>query len=147
MPPLPTICDTDQTEGSNYKIRGSPLPSRGGRVDEGHAVEGQAGGKVSVGTSHLNMKISDRPSSFHEPMKAMTGDKADGAATESGPRSHADKTYSDSLSEDDEDDFWYEETLDRDSNKDHSHGSGAFKGAGKHHDRSSTKSLLRKLRK
>ena len=100
-----------------------------------------------MGTSHLKMKISDGASSFLEPMRATTSDKVDRAATESGPRSHDDKAYSDSLSEDDDDDFWYEETLDRDSNKDHSHGSGAFKGAGKHHDRSSTKSLLRKLRK
>ena len=34
----------------------------------------------------------------------------------------------DLIDDDDDDDFWYEETLDRDSNKDHSHGGGAFKG-------------------
>ena len=75
-------------------------------------------GKVLWVHLGLNMKISDGASSFLEPMRATTSDKVDRAATESGPRSHDDKAYSDGLSGDD-DDFWYEE-LDRDSNKDHS---------------------------
>ena len=37
-----------------------------------------------MGTSHLNMKISDGASSFLEPMRATTSDKVDRAATESG---------------------------------------------------------------
>lgn len=105
------------------------------------------------------MKISGRSKSFDEPI----GDLQDRMGTASlGGRgtSRVDRSAEstgrtqsgggggfsddDDFNDDDDDDFWYEETLDRDSNKDHSHGGGAFKGAGNRHDRNTANSLLQK---
>jgi hypothetical protein len=152
--PVFFLFGADQGDDSNYKCYPSPRPSR----DSGNvAGRKQSDANKSVGTSHLNMKISSRSKTFDEPIEDL-GDrmsaaslgrrKVDRSAASLGNRSQGgsggfsdDEDFND---DDEDDDFWYEETLDRDSNKDHSHGGGAFKGTGNRHDRNNANSLVQR---
>ena len=129
----------DEVSDSNYRFRPSPRVKVHSEGKEDKRRQSRPQEMGSIGTSHLNMSLSTQSRAFAEPIDDVTKLREDLGGTRAIPgssnigtgREHLqgnDDFIDDNDDDDDDDDFWYEETLDRDSNKDHSHGGGAFKG-------------------